>query len=95
VLGRIRHVALPALRPVLAILFTLAAIRAMRIFTEVFLLTNGGPNGSTEVLMTLIYRLGFERVELGVAAAGSVVLLLATITLTLLVRAAASRKKDS
>jgi multiple sugar transport system permease protein len=45
--------------------------------------------------MTLIYRLGFERVELGVAAAGSVVLLLATITLTLLVRAAASRKKDS
>jgi multiple sugar transport system permease protein len=85
---RIRHVTLPALRPAIAILLTLAAIRGMRIFTEVFLLTNGGPNGSTEVLMTLIYQLGFERVQLGVAAAGSVVLLAATIGLTLLVRAA-------
>lgn len=91
---RIRYVTLPALRPALAILLTLAAIRAMRIFTEVYLLTNGGPNGSSEVLMTLIYRLGFERVELGVAAAGSVVLLLATIVLTLLVRSGV-RKGES
>ncbi len=91
IIGRIRHVTLPALRPVLAILFTLAAIRAMRIFTEVFLLTNGGPNGSTEVLMTLIYRLGFEQIELGVAAAGSVILLLATIVLTLAVRLVSRR----
>lgn len=91
---RIRYVTLPALRPALAILLTLAAIRAMRIFTEVYLLTNGGPNGSSEVLMTLIYRLGFERVELGVAAAGSVVLLLATIVLTLLVRSGV-RKEES
>jgi multiple sugar transport system permease protein len=60
----------------------------------VYLLTNGGPNGSSEVLMTLIYRLGFERVELGVAAAGSVVLLLATIVLTLLVRSGV-RKEES
>ena len=51
-------------------------------FTEVFLLTNGGPNGSTEVVMTLIYKLGLERNELGVAAAGSVVLLMATVLLT-------------
>lgn len=91
--GRVRHVTLPALRPVLAILFTLAAIRGMRVFTEVFLLTNGGPNGSTEVLMTLIYRMGLERVEMGIAAAGSVVLLVATIVLTLLVRAVARKKE--
>lgn len=91
-LGRIRYVTLPALRPVIAILVTLAAIRGMRIFTEVFLLTNGGPNGSTEVLMTLIYRMGFERIELGVAAASSVVLLVGTIVLTLVVRAVVRRK---
>ncbi|GMA27888.1 carbohydrate ABC transporter permease [Arenivirga flava] len=91
-LGRIRYVTLPALRPVIAILVTLAAIRGMRIFTEIFLLTNGGPNGSTEVLMTLIYRMGFERIELGVAAAGSVVLLVGTIALTLIVRAAVRRR---
>ncbi|GAB3615647.1 sugar ABC transporter permease [Okibacterium endophyticum] len=89
---RIRHVTLPALRPVISIVLTLAAIRGMRVFTEVYLLTNGGPNGSSDVVMTLIYRLGFERSELGVAAAGSVVLLVATIVLTILVRAAGKRR---
>jgi multiple sugar transport system permease protein len=88
---RLWHVTFPSLRPVFAIVFTLAAIRGLRVFTEIYLLTNGGPNGSTEVLMTLIYKLGLERNELGIAAAGSVVLLLATVVLTLAVQTARSR----
>lgn len=83
---RFLHVTVPALRPVFVILLTLAAIRGLRIFTEVFLLTNGAPNGSTEVLMTLIYKLGLQQGALGIAAAGSVVLFVATVILTLAVR---------
>jgi multiple sugar transport system permease protein len=83
---RLWHITMPALRPVFAILFTLAAIRGLRVFTEIFLLTNGAPSGSTEVIMTLIYKLGLERNELGVAAAGSVFLLVATVSLTVLVQ---------
>ncbi|MEH0981415.1 sugar ABC transporter permease [Micromonospora sp. CPCC 205556] len=94
-LRRLWHVAFPALRPVFAILATLAAIRGLRVFTEIFLLTNGGPNGSTEVLMTLIYKLGLERNELGVAAAGSMVLLGATVVLTLAVQAARRRDRGA
>jgi multiple sugar transport system permease protein len=89
---RFVHVTMPALRPVFAILFTLAAIRGLRVFTEVFLLTNGAPNGSTEVLMTLIYKLGLQRGELGIAAAGSVVLFAATVVLTIAVRALRRRE---
>ncbi|MGC5533987.1 carbohydrate ABC transporter permease [Streptomyces sp. SR-10] len=81
-LQRIRHVAVPGLRAVLSILFVLAAIRGLRVFTEVFLLTNGGPDGSTEVVMTVIYKLGLEQNRLGVAAAGAVLLFLATLVLT-------------
>ncbi|MER5865015.1 sugar ABC transporter permease [Kitasatospora sp. NPDC002040] len=88
---RVWHVTLPSLRPAFVILFTLAAIRSLRVFTEIFLLTNGGPNGSTEVLMTLIYRLGLERGELGIAAAGSMVLLGVSVLLTLLVRLGRAR----
>lgn len=88
---RLWHVTLPGLRPVFAILFVLAAIRGLRVFTEIFLLTNGGPNGSTEVMMTLVYKLGLERNELGVAAAGSVLLLLATVVLTIAVQVARAR----
>jgi multiple sugar transport system permease protein len=86
-LRRLWHVTFPALRPVFAIVVTLAAIRGLRVFTEIFLLTNGGPNGSSEVVMTLVYKLGLERNELGVAAAGSMLLLAATVVLTLAVRA--------
>jgi multiple sugar transport system permease protein len=87
-LRRLRSVTLPALRPVFTILFTLAAIRGLRVFTEIYLLTNGAPNGSSEVLMTLIYKLGLQQNNLGVAAAGSVVLFAATALLTVTVRAA-------
>jgi multiple sugar transport system permease protein len=88
VVRRLRSVTLPALRPVFTILFTLAAIRGLRVFTEIYLLTNGAPNGSSEVLMTLIYKLGLQQNDLGVAAAGSVVLFAATVLLTVTVRAA-------
>ncbi|MFG2078582.1 carbohydrate ABC transporter permease [Nonomuraea maritima] len=83
---RLRHITLPALRPVFWILFTLAAIRGLRVFVEVYVLTNGGPNGSSEVLMTLIYKLGFQKNELGVASAGGIVLFLATLALTVIVQ---------
>lgn len=86
-LRRLWHVTFPALRPVFTIVVTLAAIRGLRVFTEIFLLTNGGPSGSSEVVMTLVYKLGLERNELGVAAAGSMLLLAATVVLTLAVRA--------
>jgi multiple sugar transport system permease protein len=90
--ARLRHITLPALRPVFWILFTLAAIRGLRVFVEVYVLTNGGPNGSSEVLMTLIYKLGLQRGELGVAAAGSIVLFAATLVLTVLVQSLRRRQ---
>ncbi|NUW36918.1 sugar ABC transporter permease [Nonomuraea sp. SMC257] len=83
---RLRHITLPALRPVFWILFTLAAIRGLRVFVEVYVLTNGGPNGSSEVLMTLVYKLGFQKGELGVASAGGILLFVATLLLTVLVQ---------
>ncbi|MER6946473.1 sugar ABC transporter permease [Nonomuraea sp. NPDC000554] len=91
---RLLHVTLPGLRSVFTILFILAAIRGLRVFTEVFLLTNGGPNGSTEVVMTLITKLGLEQNRLGVASAGAVLLFLATLLLTVLVSILRSRKSQ-
>ena len=93
-LRRIRHITVPALRPVVGILITLAAIRGLKVFTEVFLLTNGGPAGSSEVVMTLVYKLGLEQGDLGVAAAGSLILFVATVILTVLVQALRARSNQ-
>ncbi|PRB13122.1 sugar ABC transporter permease [Microbacterium sp. MYb62] len=92
---RIVHVTIPGLRPVFAILFILAAVRGFRVFTEVFLMTNGGPNGATEVVMTLLYKLGLEQGKLGVGSAGAVLLFLATLLLTVIVQLLVRRKKDA
>ncbi len=83
---RIRHVTLPALRPVVTILLTLAAIRGLRTFTEVYVLTGGGPAGSTDVWMTRVFSTAFERNEIGIASAGSVLLFLITFALTVTVQ---------
>ncbi|KJL34780.1 L-arabinose transport system permease protein AraP [Microbacterium azadirachtae] len=92
---RILHVTLPGLRPVFTILFVLAAVRGFRVFTEVFLMTNGGPNGATEVVMTLLYKLGLEQGKLGVGSAGAVLLFLATLVLTVFVQIITRRRKDA
>jgi multiple sugar transport system permease protein len=82
---RLRHITLPAIRPALGIVLTLAAIRGLRVFTEVYVLTGGGPAGSTEVWMTRAYALGFSRNDIGGASAASVVLLCVTLLLTVTV----------
>jgi multiple sugar transport system permease protein len=82
---RLRYVTLPAIRPALSIVLTLAAIRGLRVFTEVYVLTGGGPAGSTEVWMTRAYTLGFTRNDIGGASAASVVLLCVTLLLTVTV----------
>ena len=94
-LQRLRHIVLPGLRASLAVILTLAAIRSLRTFTEVYVLTGGGPAGSTEVWMTRTYSLGFKANEPGLASAASVMLLIATLILTITVRGISSRKAQS
>lgn len=79
---RIRHVTIPALRGVFTIVVVLGIIRGFRVFTEVYVLTAGGPAGATDVIMTYIYRTGFDDFDLGYAAAASTLLFLATALMT-------------
>jgi multiple sugar transport system permease protein len=81
---RLRYVTIPALRPITTIVLTLGIIRGLRVFTEVFVLTGGGPAGSTEVIVTFLYKAGIENNKLGYASAISTVLLIATVILTCL-----------
>jgi multiple sugar transport system permease protein len=91
---RLRYIVLPALRPAISVVLTLAAIRALRTFTEVYVLTGGGPAGSTEVWMTRTFSLGFDANNLGVASAASVLLLIATLVLTVGARILTNRKES-
>ncbi len=83
---RIRSIVIPGLAGSFVIIITLSAIRALGIFTEVYVLTGGGPAGSTATWMTTTYSQGFERNNIGVASAASMVLLCVTLALTAFAR---------
>jgi alpha-1,4-digalacturonate transport system permease protein len=80
------RITLPLLLPNLLVVLILAAIRAVQTFDEVFVLTGGGPGSATTFIVQFIYQTGFqEQVRLyGLAAAGSLLLAVALIVLTLI-----------
>ncbi|MFI6392926.1 carbohydrate ABC transporter permease [Nonomuraea sp. NPDC050547] len=69
---RIWHVTLPQLRPILLIMLLLQVINTFQVFTEPFVLTDGGPEDSTVTVLLLIYRYAFVNGDYGAAAALSV-----------------------
>jgi multiple sugar transport system permease protein len=79
---RLWHVTIPSLRPVTSIVLTLGVIRGLRVFTEINVLTNGGPGGATETIVTTTYKAATVSNDAGYAAAISTLLLIATVLLT-------------
>jgi raffinose/stachyose/melibiose transport system permease protein len=64
-----RHVTIPGIRPTLAFMLMMVAIWSFLVFEYVWILTQGGPAGASEVLGTMIYKQAFNRFEAGYAAA--------------------------
>jgi multiple sugar transport system permease protein len=79
---RIRAVSLPILRPTMAFLLLMQVITTLQIFTEVHLLTGGGPANSTEMIATYMYKRSFLYLDIGYAAALGVLLFLALLGFT-------------
>jgi raffinose/stachyose/melibiose transport system permease protein len=63
------HITLPGIRPTLIFMLMMVAIWSFLVFDYVWLLTQGGPAGSSEVLGTILYKEAFNRFEAGYASA--------------------------
>ncbi len=72
-------ITLPLLRPTLLFLTVVGTVFALQSYTAVYLLTRGGPFGSTRVLGYYLYETAFERFELGYGAAITLFALLFTL----------------
>jgi len=62
------RITLPLLAPTLAIAAMARAILGFKVFDEIFLLTNGGPGTSTEVVSTYVRDVFFEQFNMGYGA---------------------------
>jgi multiple sugar transport system permease protein len=87
-----RYVVLPMLRPTLLFLTVIGTVFALQSYTAVFLLTRGGPFGSTRVLGYYLYETAFERFELGYGAAITLFVMAVTLLVALLQARLLSRR---
>ncbi len=69
-----RYVTLPLLSPMLFFVLVINTIRSFQIFTEIFVMTGGGPLRRTTTLVYYLYEMGFHRMKMGYAAAISYIL---------------------
>jgi len=64
-----RYITIPLLRPITALVLITGLIDSVQVFDHIFIMTNGGPLGSTNVLSLYLYNQGFKIFHLGYASA--------------------------
>lgn len=77
------HIKLRMIMPALLIAMMFRYITAMRVFGEVWLLTEGGPARLTEVLAVYLYRQAFRYHEFGTASATGLAMLVISLLIAL------------
>ena len=69
------NVTIPYLMPTIALVVTVSSISALKVFAEIYVMTRGGPLDSTKTIVYYIYERAFENLDLSLASAASVILL--------------------
>ncbi len=64
----LRYITLPMLKPTIGFVLVINTIRSFQVFIEVFVMTQGGPLGSTNTLVLYLYESAFRRLDYGYAS---------------------------
>lgn len=78
-----RRVTVPLVMPTTYFLLVISVIEAFQVFTIVDVMTHGGPAGATDMLVNMLYRVGFTLFDIGLGSALAVLLFLVLIGLAL------------
>ena len=84
--GQFLHITMPGLRNTHIFVLVTTTILAFKLFTQVEVLTQGGPLGVTNTLVRYIYTAGYRELKVGYASAASVIFVLIVLTVSLVQR---------
>ena len=79
---RLVHVTLPMMTPIIFYQIVVGVIGALQVFTEPYIMTNGGPANATLFYVLYLYRNAFEYLKMGKGAAMAWILALLIMALT-------------
>lgn len=77
------RIVLPLLRPALSLVITIEVIATLRVFSLVYVMTNGGPAGASATVISYVFEMGWTKYQLGYAAALSMMLFATILVVTL------------
>jgi multiple sugar transport system permease protein len=81
---RFRHITLPMMSSTIFFTFIIGIINSFQIFTQVYVLTDGGPDNSTLFYVLYMYQRAFQAFKMGYASALAWVLFLLVLVITLI-----------
>jgi multiple sugar transport system permease protein len=79
---QIRMITVPLLRPTIGLVFVLQLLASLKVFDQIYLLLQGGPNYSTRPVIEYIYDTGFTAYRGGYAAAATMVYFLLLVLIS-------------
>ena len=79
-----RHITIPLLSPTLFFVSVVSTLGVLQAFTQIHILTKGGPSDSTYTLVYSIYEEAFLRFQFGSASAQAMILFVVMLALTVL-----------
>lgn len=88
--AKLVRITLPMMRPTVVFAVVVTVIGSVQVFDTITVMTNGGPLGSSETILTMTWKLGFAYFDLGAAAALSLLLLIVLIAIGVVHRRALS-----
>lgn len=91
---QVMHITIPLLKPTTILCLILQIIASFNVFGQVYVMTGGGPAGSTRVLVQYIYETGFNYFRMGYSAAMSYILFIIIMVVSVLQYAILGRRKD-
>ncbi len=77
------YVTLPGLKNVISYVIMITVIQAMKLFTQPYVMTKGGPQNSTRTLVYYVYEQGFQKRNFGYACAVAAVFFVIVISLSI------------
>ena len=84
--GRVKsffYVTLPGLKNVISYVIMITVIQAMKLFTQPYVMTKGGPQNATRTLVYYVYEQGFQKRNFGYACAVAAVFFVIVISLSI------------
>lgn len=79
-----RHITWPLLTPTSFLILIMAIINSFQSFTQIHVMTQGGPLGSTTVIVYYLYQQAFQQFNMGYGSAVAMALFVIILTLTLI-----------